>query len=118
MKTHSKLPKLANFAGFPPAALRFLVMNTPIRKLHLGLALAGLALLEPAHAQPGNWAGWQDITSAFGGPTDRAVAAAAFQGSLYLFAKGNGADQAIYYNVFDGAGWGSRIEVPGGHRTD
>ena len=49
-------------------------MKSAILELQILFLLASFVPLPPAHAQLGDWRGWEEITLSFGGPTDQAVA--------------------------------------------
>src|SRR4030042_1157797 len=62
------------------------------------------------------WSGWAQVPG--GATTDVALAAAAFNNKLYLFAKGID-DKRIYFDTYDTSGnWGGWGQVPGGGTTD
>ena len=63
----------------------------------------------------GVWEGWAEVGG--GGTTDRAVSAAPFGDTLYLFSKGIN-DKRHYMNTNRAGAWSGWEEVPGGGTTD
>ena len=61
------------------------------------------------------WSGWTQVPG--GATTDVALATAAFNNQLYLFAKGID-DKRIYLNTYDTSNWSGWAQVPGGGTTD
>ena len=69
----------------------------------------------PPVATADQWSGWTQVSG--GATTDVALAAAAFNNKLYLFAKGID-DKRIYLSIYDTSNWSGWAQVPGDGTTD